>query len=58
MKEELDKLQNLSIVMGSVADITIQNDQVQNIVLESGEIIEAKAVVLTTGTFLSGLFYL
>jgi tRNA uridine 5-carboxymethylaminomethyl modification enzyme len=58
MKEELDKLPNLSIVMGSVEDLTIVNDQVQNVVLASGEIIETKAVVLTTGTFLSGIIML
>jgi len=58
MKEELDKLPNLSIVMGSVEDLTITNDQIENVILASGEIIATKAVVLTTGTFLSGIIML
>jgi len=44
--------------MGSVEDLTIINDQIENVVLASGEIIATKAVVLTTGTFLSGIIML
>ncbi|RPB16102.1 GIDA-domain-containing protein [Morchella conica CCBAS932] len=67
MQDELNSYPNLEIVQGSVADIVVNQapnglhldeeghyGKIQGIKLESGEIIKAKNVVITTGTFLGG----
>ncbi|PQE30777.1 tRNA uridine 5-carboxymethylaminomethyl modification enzyme protein [Rutstroemia sp. NJR-2017a WRK4] len=61
MREELEAYPNLSIVTGSVADIIVskedtsaQSGKITGVRLESGEIIPAQQVVITTGTFLGG----
>ena len=63
MREELEAYPNLSIVLGSVADIIVscesENRQghggrITGVRLDSGEIIQTNQVVITTGTFLGG----
>jgi len=63
MREELQSYPNLSVVLGSVADIVITKDEcdgqtpkekLTGVRLESGETIPANNVVITTGTFLGG----
>jgi tRNA uridine 5-carboxymethylaminomethyl modification enzyme len=63
MREELQSYPNLSVVLGSVADIVIAKDEfdgqppterITGVRLESGEIIPTNHVVITTGTFLGG----
>ncbi len=61
MREELTAYPNLSIVPGSVADIIVSPDdgktkhgRISGVRLESGEIIPANQVIITTGTFLGG----
>ncbi|ORY05848.1 putative mitochondrial translation optimization protein 1 [Basidiobolus meristosporus CBS 931.73] len=65
MQECLSNYPNLSIKLGGVSDIIvgepeIKDDrksvygQIKGIKLESGEVIQAKKVVITTGTFLQG----
>ncbi|KAI9677612.1 MAG: Mitochondrial Translation Optimization [Caeruleum heppii] len=65
MREELLSYPNLSVVQGSVADIMVQSRQqdstngtpkskITGVRLESGEVIRANNVVITTGTFLGG----
>jgi tRNA uridine 5-carboxymethylaminomethyl modification enzyme len=61
MREELEGYPNLSIITGSVADIIVskedtsaQSGKITGVRLESGEIIPAQQVVITTGTFLGG----
>lgn len=63
MREELQAYPNLSIVLGSVADIIVTKDDLEGqpptkritgVRLESGEIISTNHVVITTGTFLGG----
>ena len=49
---------NLEIIEAAVGDITHENGEVTAIITESGEEIRARAIVLTTGTFLSGLIHL
>ena len=45
---------NLSIHKGSVEDFIVEGDQVKGILLQNGEELRARKVVLTTGTFLRG----
>lgn len=57
VQEILAKIANLEIIFASVEDIIVENEQVQGVLLANGEKIMAKAVVLTTGTFLNGLIH-
>ncbi|KAG5925569.1 hypothetical protein E4U42_004171 [Claviceps africana] len=68
MREELETYPNLSIILGSVSDIVLSKldddgdaaaksarvESVSGIRLESGQVIPANKVILTTGTFLGG----
>lgn len=59
MREELETYQNLQIVLGSVEDIIVSEEEdgkkrIKGVRLESNEVILTNHVVLTTGTFLGG----
>ncbi|MDR2007872.1 MAG: tRNA uridine-5-carboxymethylaminomethyl(34) synthesis enzyme MnmG [Alphaproteobacteria bacterium] len=54
----LDNYPNLTILEASVEDIILQDGAVNTVVLAGGERIVAKAVVLTTGTFLNGVIHI
>lgn len=58
MFNELSNYQNLAIKYASVEDIEVIDNEVSAIILEDGKRIECKKVVLTTGTFLSGLIHI
>jgi tRNA uridine 5-carboxymethylaminomethyl modification enzyme len=49
---------NLDIIINSVEDIEIQEGKINAVILKSGEKLCTKSVVLTTGTFLSGMILL
>ena len=49
---------NLTIVEGGVDDLVMGDECLKGVVLQDGSAIKAKAVVLTTGTFLRGLIHL
>ncbi|KAK1487023.1 glucose inhibited division protein A [Colletotrichum tamarilloi] len=62
MREELETYPNLSIVLGSVSDIVTSESaettssvqsKITGVRLESGEVLPTRAVIITTGTFLS-----
>ena len=56
-KEMLNTLQNqenLTIKEGLVKELIIENDKASGVILENGETISSKAVILTTGTYLRG----
>ena len=52
MIKTLEEQANLEILEGIVADLIIENDIVQGIVLENGKKIFSSIVILTTGTYL------
>ena len=55
----LQEYETLSIIEGSVEDLIISEKQeMQGVILASGEEIHAPKVVLTTGTFLNGLIHM
>jgi tRNA uridine 5-carboxymethylaminomethyl modification enzyme len=49
---------NLSILYNSVEDIEVRNSEVNSVVLVNGDRIKCKKIILTTGTFLSGLIHI
>ena len=57
MRRRLSRTGNLSIIEGEVAEIKFHRDRVTGVELADGTIIEGRAVVLTTGTFLNGLIH-
>lgn len=52
MKKHLEQTQNLSLLEMIVEDLIVKDNQIRGVVLENGESLEAKAVILTTGTYL------
>lgn len=52
MLNTLNSLENLEIREGMVEDLIVENNVVKGIILEDGEKIESKIVILTTGTYL------
>ena len=52
MLRVLNSLENLTIKEAMVEDLIVEDNTVKGIILENGEKIESKAVILTTGTYL------
>ena len=57
MSEHLLSHPRISFFEGEVVDVLVEDNRVDGIVLGSGERIHAPAVILTTGTFLSGVMH-
>ncbi len=53
----LSYLPNLTIIDGTAIEILIEKDSVNGIVTSSNDIIYAKAVILSAGTFLNGVLF-
>lgn len=53
-KAYVARQQNLSVIEGEVVDLALSGNKVSGIELSDGERIGARAIVLTTGTFLGG----
>ncbi len=58
MQAEIAAQPGLAVVEGEVADLLVDDGRVAGVRLKDGREIAAAAVVLTTGTFLSGLIHL
>ena len=58
MQATISNSANLTILEGEVVDINYANGKLEGVVLADGTILTAKAVVLTTGTFLRGVIRL
>ncbi len=57
IRRRLENHQNLTIFQQAVDDLTVENGRIAGVVTELGIRFLAPAVVLTTGTFLSGLVH-
>ncbi|MDE5587157.1 MAG: tRNA uridine-5-carboxymethylaminomethyl(34) synthesis enzyme MnmG [Bacilli bacterium] len=55
MLKTLENQENLEIKESIVEDLIVEKDKVKGIILETGEEIESKAVILTTGTYLKAV---
>lgn len=58
MQNELSQTENLEIIIGEVADLIVNSDQVSGVVLADASEVHASKVILTTGTFLRGLIHI
>lgn len=54
MKETIEKQENLSLRQGLVEELIVEDGQCNGVITKSGAVYKAKAVVLTTGTYLRG----
>ncbi|WP_029375578.1 tRNA uridine-5-carboxymethylaminomethyl(34) synthesis enzyme MnmG [Oceanicola sp. S124] len=58
MLREMTSCPGLDVLVGEVTDFIMQGDRIAGIVLADGSEVHARAVVLTTGTFLRGLIHI
>lgn len=58
VQELLSEHENLTIQEGAVEKFLRVGSEIKGVVLSSGQVLRAKAVVLTTGTFLRGLIHI
>lgn len=54
----LEVAKNLEILEGDVEDLALEGGKVAGVLLKDGKLIRCKAVILTTGTFLSGMIHI
>ncbi len=57
-RKKLESTDNLSLWQDSVCELLIEKDTVTGVKTSLGAVFHAKAVVLTTGTFLNGLIHI
>jgi tRNA uridine 5-carboxymethylaminomethyl modification enzyme len=58
MLSTLEAQLNLTILLGEVVDLATRGSQVEGVTLADGSTVSARAVVLTSGTFLRGIIHL
>ncbi len=58
MKRVMETTQNLTIRQASAERLIIENGAIAGVESEIGEVFDARAVILTTGTFLKGLVHI
>ncbi|MBD3344496.1 MAG: tRNA uridine-5-carboxymethylaminomethyl(34) synthesis enzyme MnmG [Chitinivibrionales bacterium] len=57
-KEEIEKSPGISLFQGFVLSIKEKGGKAKSVIVDSGEEIEAAAIILTMGTFLNGLIHI
>ena len=57
MQVEILNHENLTVIADGVEDVIVKDDLVAGVMGESGNLYAAKAVVITTGTFLKGIIH-
>ncbi|WP_171132675.1 tRNA uridine-5-carboxymethylaminomethyl(34) synthesis enzyme MnmG [Ruegeria sp. HKCCA6707] len=58
MQDETRRQENLTVIEGEVVDLIMAGDRVSGVVLSDGSEIPAKALILTSGTFLRGVIHI
>jgi tRNA uridine 5-carboxymethylaminomethyl modification enzyme len=58
MQAAIRATRNLEVIEAAVGDLVVENGRVAGVVGADGEAIRARAVVITTGTFLRGLIHM
>ena len=54
MKQTLEQQENLTLRQAEVTEVRCESGHVKSVVLRTGAVLEAKAVILCTGTYLTG----
>lgn len=57
MRRELESIPNLSLRQGEVVKMLVEDEQVVGVELMDSRLLGARAVIVTTGTFLNGLIH-
>ena len=57
MRQIFENIDNITLIEDSVKEINVIGNKISGITLSSNKEVEAKAVVLSTGTFLNGLMH-
>ncbi|MEJ5250626.1 MAG: FAD-dependent oxidoreductase, partial [Armatimonadota bacterium] len=58
MRSVLEAQPNLELMQGEATELIAHGAQVQGVVLKDGRELRAKAVIITSGTFLNGLIHI
>lgn len=58
MKRTLEYQKNLDLKQGEAVDLILENGKVEGIVMKTGAVYRAKAVIIATGTFLRGKIFM
>ncbi len=58
MQDTLARERNLTVADGTVDRLIVQGGRVAGVITDSGDRIESRAVILTSGTFLKGLIHI
>lgn len=58
MKHRLEKTDHLDVKQGTIEDFIVENDKIAGVITKEGISYDAKAVVLSSGTFLRGLLHI
>lgn len=58
MRQSLESQQNLTIKQGMVENLVVETGRIRGVITSLGVIYGARAVVVTTGTFLKGLIHI
>ncbi len=58
MRERLEEIPSLTFRQDNVVDLLTEGGKITGIVTQTGQVFNAKAVVLTSGTFLNGLIHI
>lgn len=58
MQKQTQDRQGLTVFEGEVIDLVVNQDRATGVILKDGSVIDAKTVILTSGTFLRGVIHI
>ncbi len=58
VQQLISEYENLEVIEASAEDLQIVNGEIAGLILDNGQFLKCKALVITTGTFLKGLIHI